>query len=109
MYAVFESGGLQFRAEVGAQIRIPHLDANRGDKVTFDKVLMVNSEKKGSDSLIGSPYLEAAKIEAEVVAEGRAEKIDVYKFKRRTKYRKLRGHRQQYTEVKIKKINSPKN
>jgi large subunit ribosomal protein L21 len=104
MFAVFESGGLQFRAEEGTEVKIPHLTANPGDTVSIDKVLLIND---GKDSLIGTPYLESASVEAEVINEGLAQKIDVYKFKRRTKYRKLRGHRQKFTEIKIKKITPP--
>jgi len=104
MFAVFESGGLQFRAEEGSEVKIPHLTANPGDTVSIDKVLLIND---GKDSLIGTPYLESASVKAEVINEGLAQKIDVYKFKRRTKYRKLRGHRQKFTNIKIKKITPP--
>ena len=104
MFAVFELGGLQFRAEEGAEIKIPHLAASPGDTVSIDKVLLIDD---GKDPLIGTPYLESASVEAEVIKEGLAEKINVYKFKRRTKYRKLRGHRQKFTEIKIKKITPP--
>lgn len=105
MYAVFESGGLQFSAEVGAQIKVPHISANPGDEISIDRVLLV---RDGDDSFVGTPYLESARVEVEVVDEGLAKKIDVYKFKKRTKYRKLRGHRQKYTEIKIKRITPPK-
>ncbi len=106
MFAVFESGGLQFRAEEGMQVKVPHFTASPGDSISIDKILMVQN---GESSFIGTPYLESANIEAEVIEEGLADKINVYKFKRRTKYRKLRGHRQKYTEIKIKKINPPVN
>jgi large subunit ribosomal protein L21 len=104
MYAVFETGGLQFSAEEGSMLKVPHISANPGDNISIDKVLMV---KDGENSYIGSPYLESARIEAEIILEGLAQKIDVYKFKKRTKYRKLHGHRQKYTEIKIKKITPP--
>lgn len=106
MYAVFESGGLQFSAEEGSQLKVPHISANPGDNIAIEKVLLV---RDGENSFVGTPYLESAKVEAEVVDEGAAEKIDVYKFKKRKKYRKLRGHRQKYTEIKIKKITPPEN
>jgi len=106
MYAVFESGGLQFRAEEGTSIKVPHITANPGDSISIDKVLLVND---GDNSFIGSPYLESAKVEAEIVTEGLAKKVDVYKFKRRKKYRKLQGHRQKFTEIVIKKITPPVN
>ena len=106
MFAVFESGGLQFRAEEGIELKVPHLTATPGDTISIDKVLLIDD---GKNSLVGTPFLESAMIEAEVVSEGMAEKVDVYKFKRRTKYRKLRGHRQKYTQLKIKKITLPAN
>lgn len=106
MYAVFESGGLQFRAEEGSMIKVPYISANPGDSISIDKVLLV---KDGDNSFIGSPYLSSAMVEAEVITEGLAKKVDVYKFRKRTKYRKLQGHRQKFTEIKIKKITPPVN
>ncbi|MEW5923805.1 MAG: 50S ribosomal protein L21 [Candidatus Zixiibacteriota bacterium] len=106
MYAVFESGGLQFRAEEGSQIKVPYISANPGDSISIKKVLLV---KDGENSFVGSPYLDSATVEAEIVTEGLAKKVDVYKFKKRTKYRKLQGHRQKFTEIKIKKITPPVN
>lgn len=106
MYAVFESGGLQFNAEEGSTVKVPFLSAKPGDTVSLDKVLLI---KDGDNALAGFPYLDAAKVEAEVVEQGFADKVTVYKFKRRTKYRKTRGHKQKFTELKIKKIVSPEN
>jgi len=106
MYAIMQSGGLQFKVEEGEKLKIPKIEAKPGDKITFDKVLLISREKK--EPLIGMPYLEDAKITAEVLSTGKGEKITVYKFKRRVKYRRKKGHRQEYTEVKIKKINIPK-
>jgi len=104
MYAVFETGGLQFNAEEGARLKVPHLNAKEGDKISIDKVLLV---KDGDNSHVGTPYLDSAKVEVEVLSEGHAEKITVFKFKRRTKYRKTRGHKQMYTEIMINKIVPP--
>jgi large subunit ribosomal protein L21 len=106
MYAVFESGGLQFNGEEGAVVKVPHMTADPGDTISLDKVLMI---KDGERAQVGSPYLDSAKIEAEVLNQGHADKIIVYKFKRRKKYRKLNGHRQQFKEIRIKKIHSPEN
>ncbi len=104
MYAVFETGGMQFNAEEGARLKVPHLNAKEGDKISLDKVLLVSD---GDNSHVGTPYLESAKVEAEVISVGRADKVTVYKFKRRTKYRKTRGHKQEYTEIMINKIVPP--
>jgi large subunit ribosomal protein L21 len=106
MFAVFESGGLQFRVEEGTAVKVPHMGASPGDTVSIDKVLLIDD---GENSMVGTPYLESASIEAEILNEGLAKKIDVYKFKKRTKYRKMHGHRQKFTEIKIKKITPPEN
>ncbi|UCD18423.1 MAG: 50S ribosomal protein L21 [Candidatus Zixiibacteriota bacterium] len=106
MYAVFESGGLQFNASEGNILKVPHFAAEPGENVSLDRVLLIQD---GESALVGNPYLDSARVEAEVVQQGLAEKITVYKFKRRTKYRRTRGHRQQFTEIKIKKIISPEN
>ncbi|MCX6826224.1 MAG: 50S ribosomal protein L21 [candidate division Zixibacteria bacterium] len=106
MFAIFESGGLQFNAEVGAVLKVPYLPAKPGEMISIDKVLLV---KNGENARVGTPYLSSARIEAEVLNEGQAEKVTIYKFKKRTKYRKHRGHRQLYSEIKIKKIVSPEN
>ncbi|MCJ7497843.1 MAG: 50S ribosomal protein L21 [candidate division Zixibacteria bacterium] len=106
MYAIMESGGLQFKIEEGAKIKIPKLEAKPGDEVVFDKVLLISQEEK--EPLIGMPYLENAKITAEVLSTGKGKKVLIYKFKKRVKYRRKRGHRQEYTEIKINKINLSK-
>lgn len=106
MYAIFETGGLQFRVEEGSKIKVPYISANPGDNISIDKVLLV---KDGENSFVGSPYLDSARVEAEILTEGLAKKVDVYKFKKRTKYRKMQGHRQKFTEIKIKKITPPVN
>lgn len=106
MYAVFESGGLQFNAEVGAVLKVPHLSVKPGMTISIDKILLL---KDGENALVGKPYLNSAKIEAEVINEGLAEKVTIYKFKKRTKYRRHVGHRQQFSEIKINKIIAPEN
>jgi len=104
MYAVIETGGTQFTIEEGALIQIPKIDGSIGDKLTLDKVLLISD---GKDPQVGKPYLENATVDAELTAQDKDDKVTVYKFKRRTKYRKTTGHRQPYTEVKILKINAP--
>ena len=102
MFAVFSSGGKQHRVTEGEVIRVERLAAEPGDEVTFDKVLMVAS---GDEVSVGKPFVEGGKVTAEVVANGRGEKIRVIKFKRRKDYMRRQGHRQWYTELKITGIN----
>jgi len=104
MYAILETGGFQFSVKEGEKIRIPKLEAQVNQKVFLDKVLFIG----GKNPQIGTPYIKGAKVEAEILGSGNGEKVTVFKFKRRVKYRKKTGHRQEYTEVKIEKILSPK-
>ena len=98
MYAVIESGGKQHRVTEGEILQLEKLEAATGDKVKFDKVLMVG---EGASVKIGTPYVEGGQVTAEVLKQGRGKKIHVIKFHRRKNYRKLQGHRQWFTEVKI--------
>lgn len=98
MYAVIESGGKQHRVEEGEILQLEKLDAATGEKVEFDKVLMVG---EGESVKIGTPYVEGGKVTAEVLKQGRAKKIRIIKFNRRKHFRKQQGHRQWFTEVKI--------
>lgn len=106
MYAIMETGGLQFKVREGDKLKIPKLATVEGKEVAFDKVLLISRDEK--EPLVGKPYLEGAKIEAQVLTIGKGEKILVYKFRRRVKYRRKRGHRQDYTQVLINKISVPK-
>ena len=105
MRAVFVSGGMQFNVQEGDVIRISKIDAKVGEKVTFDKILLCTKSNK---AIVGTPYIKNAQVEAKVLSHGKGEKITVFKFKRRLKYRRKRGHRQDYTEIEIKKIKVPK-
>lgn len=98
MYAVIATGGKQYRVSEGEEIRIEKLDGGVGDKVVFDKVLMLGV---GSESKIGQPLVAKATVEAEITDQARARKIIVFKFKRRKKYRRKQGHRQPYTQLRI--------
>ena len=101
MYAVFRTGGKQYRASKGDKIRIERLDVEEGATVEFDEVLLVG---EGANVQLGSPLLAGGKVKAKVTAQGRAKKIVVLKFKRRTNYKRVRGHRQHYTEVEVTSI-----
>ena len=101
MYAIFRAGGHQYRADEGATVRIPVITAEIGETVTFDDVLLAAD---GEDVKVGEPKLAGAKIKAEVVKHGRGRKVIVFKRKRRKNYRRKQGHRQGFTEVRIKDI-----
>ncbi len=101
MYAIVEIAGKQFRVEQDAQLKVPLLHHDVGDKVEFDKVLFVSDD---NGVKIGKPVVEGAKVSAEVLEHGREKKIIVFKKKRRKGYRKKRGHRQQFTRIKIENI-----
>ena len=105
MYAIIETGGLQFKVKEGEKLKVPKVDAKAGEKVFFEKVLLIS---KNGEAAIGTPYISDAKIEAEVLNQGKGDKVTVYKFKKRVKYRRKTGHRQDFTEIEIKKISSPK-
>ncbi len=102
MNAVIETGGKQYRVTKGDVIEIEKIDANPGDEVSFDKVLLISDS--GGSATVGTPYIEDALVKAEVLGEKKGEKITVFKFKRRKGYRKKAGHRQKYTSVLIKEI-----
>ena len=101
MYAVIESGGKQHRVEPGETLKLERLDASEGESFDFDKVMMIGD---GTDIDIGAPFVEGGKVTAEVVGHARAEKINIIKMRRRKHYRRQGGHRQWFTEVKIKEI-----
>ena len=101
MYAIIETGGKQYTVEAGNKIRVEKLDAKEGDVVTFDKVVFVS----GDEPKVGTPYVEGAKVEAKVLAQAKAKKVIVYKYKSKKNERKKRGHRQPYTLVEISGIN----
>ncbi|MDE0508697.1 MAG: 50S ribosomal protein L21 [Gammaproteobacteria bacterium] len=98
MYAVIESGGKQHRVSEGEVLRLEKLELEVGATVTFDKVLMIG---EGAEVKVGQPYVEGSSVEAEVLNQGRGEKIRIVKFNRRKHHRKQMGHRQWFTEVKI--------
>ena len=100
MYAIFESGGKQHRAEPGQRVALERLHAAEGDAVSFDRVLLVRDPGSG-ETRIGSPYVEGATVSATVLSHYRDAKIRVFKRKRRKGYRKMQGHRQERVQVRI--------
>ncbi|MDO4439307.1 MAG: 50S ribosomal protein L21 [Eubacteriales bacterium] len=100
MYAIIATGGKQYKVAEGDVIRVEKLGAEAGQTVTFDQVLAIG----GETLTVGSPLVEGATVTATVTKEGKAKKVIVYKYKRKTGYHKKNGHRQLFTEVKIEKI-----
>ena len=101
MYAVLETGGKQYRVAVGDVIRVEKLEVAAGDSVNLDKVLMVAD---GDNVRIGAPNVSGASVTATVKSHGRADKIRIFKMRRRKHFRKNQGHRQHYTEIEITSI-----
>ena len=101
MYAVIATGGKQYRVHEGDRIKVEKLDEAPGEKVVFDRVLLLAD---GEDVSIGTPYVEGGEVTGEVQEHGKAKKIEIIKFKRRKHHMKRMGHRQRYTQVKITRI-----
>lgn len=99
MYAVFLTGGKQYRVSEGDTVKVEKVRAEAGETVEFDKVLMIG--KGGDDVSVGSPYIDGGKVTAKVADQGRHRKIEVIKFKRRQNYLRHYGHRQHFTELEI--------
>ncbi len=98
MYAVFSTGGKQYRAAVGDNVKVEKLEAEKGATVDFDQVLMVG---EGEDIRVGTPFVDGGKVVARVVEHGRGDKVKIIKFKRRKHHMKQMGHRQYFTMLEI--------
>ena len=103
MYAVLETGGKQYKVEAGSVIFVEKLNAAEGEKVTFDKVLVVAD---GDNLTVGAPVVAGATVTGTVTKQGKAKKIYVFKMKRKKNERSKKGHRQPYTKVTIESINA---
>lgn len=101
MYAVIKTGGKQYRVSKGERLRVEKIEGDIGERITFKEVLLV---REGENVKIGNPILPDACVEAEILSHGRGKKILVFKKKRRKGYSRLRGHRQDYTEVLVRDI-----
>ncbi len=101
MYAVVKTGGKQYRVSEGDKVRVEKIEVEEGSTVDLDRVLLIAD---GEQVTVGTPYIDGGKVTGKVVAQGRAKKVDVIKFKRRKKYRRSHGHRQAFTELEITSI-----
>ena len=98
MYAVIQTGGKQYKVVAGEKIKVEQIVADVGQEITLDQVLAVGS---GADLKVGSPLVAGAVVKATVVAQGKHDKVHIFKMRRRKHYRKSQGHRQTYTELEI--------
>jgi large subunit ribosomal protein L21 len=101
MYAIFESGGKQYKVAAGDVLRVEKIKGEAGSKVEINQVLAVNNDK---ELRTGTPYLDAATVNATILGSGKGEKVIIFKFKAKKDYRRKQGHRQPYTKVRIDKI-----
>lgn len=101
MYVIVKIAGQQVRAEKGRKVMVPKLALAEGSRHRFAEVMLVTDEGK---TQVGAPLVAGAAVEATVVAHGRDEKIEIYKMRRRKNYRRRKGHRRSYTELKIEEI-----
>jgi large subunit ribosomal protein L21 len=99
VYAIVKIGGFQFRATPNGVLRVPKINMDVGGEVTINDVLLFSN---GENIEVGQPFVEGKSLQAEVVAHGRDKKIVVFKKKRRKKYRRKNGHRQDFTEIRVK-------
>ncbi len=101
MYAIIETGGKQYRVSTGQVLKVEKIDANPGDTVSIDKVLFLS---KDGAVVAGSPYIDGAVVKASVMETSKDRKVVVFKMKPRKGYRRLRGHRQFFTKIRINDI-----
>jgi large subunit ribosomal protein L21 len=102
MYAVVKTGGKQVRVSPGQAVRVEKLGGDVGEAISFDEVLLVGGD---GETKVGQPLVAGATVSGKITAQGRADKITIFKMKRRKTYRKKQGHRQSYTEVTVESIN----
>jgi large subunit ribosomal protein L21 len=100
-FAVIETGGKQYKVAPGEKIKVEKLNAKEGDSFKFDKVLLAVD---GGKAEVGKPYLPGAGVEAKVIKQGRADKVVIFKYHSKTRFRKRKGHRQMFTELEITKV-----
>lgn len=104
MFAVIKTGGKQYLVSPGDKIKIEKIDASEEKEVVFDEVLLIADNKE--EIKIGAPFIKGAKVKAKVLAQNKAKKIIIFKYKPKKRYKKKMGHRQPYTEVEIMSISA---
>lgn len=104
MFAVIKTGGKQYLVSPGAQIKIEKIEAEQGQEIIFDQVLLLVNDKGAVK--IGAPLIKEARVKAKILKQGRAKKVIIFKYRPKKRYQKKKGHRQPYTQVEILKISS---
>lgn len=102
-FAVIQTGGKQYLVKEGQSLKIEKIAGAKGDQAIFDNVLLIANDD-GSEIRIGKPLVEGAKVEAEILEQGRGDKVMIIKYKRKVRYHRRKGHRQDFTKVKVVKI-----
>lgn len=101
--AVIKTGGKQYKIKEGSELKVEKIEKEIGKKINFEEVLLI-SDEEGKDVQIGDPIVSGGKVEAEILEQGKAKKVEVRKYKAKTRYKRNVGHRQLFTKVKITKI-----
>lgn len=101
MLAIIEAGGKQYLVSRGDKIQVEKMSGEAGSEIVFDKVLFTGTD---SDFVVGKPFIEKTTVTGKVLKQGRSKKVEILKYKAKSKYRKKQGHRQSYTEVEITKV-----
>ncbi len=101
MYAVIKTGGKQYKVAAGEKIKVEQIAAEVGQEITIDQVLAVGN---GAELKVGTPLVDGASVQATVVAQGKHDKVRIFKMRRRKHYQKRQGHRQTFTELEIKSV-----
>ena len=102
MYAIVNTGGKQYRVQPGDTVRVEYLPGDQGDLIELDDVRLLSAED--GEVTVGAPTVDGAKVTAEVLSQGRAKKVTVFKYKAKTRYRRKNGHRQNFTELRVTDI-----
>jgi large subunit ribosomal protein L21 len=104
MYAVFKTGGKQYRVAPGDRLRVEKVAGAVGDGITFDTVLLVSGSDGSEQLKVGKPLVNGAKVEAKIVGQGLGPKVVIFRLRRRKNYRRKKGHRQPFTALEITNI-----
>lgn len=104
MWAIIETGGKQYRVEPEEKIEVEKIEAEKDSTIKLEKVLFVSKDAEGKEVLIGQPYVETATVEALVLGDIKGDKVTIFKYKPKKRYRVKKGHRQIFTQLQIKKI-----